>query len=39
MGESKNFLNVGIPAKPTPNILWVFMWFVKFYVVYVGKKW
>jgi hypothetical protein len=31
-GESKKKINVGIPAKPTPNVLWIFMWFVKFYI-------
>jgi hypothetical protein len=35
-GESKNC--IGIPAKSIPNVLWIFMWFFKFYVAYVGNK-
>jgi hypothetical protein len=31
-GESKNFWMLEFPLKPTPKVLWVFMWFVKFYV-------
>jgi hypothetical protein len=37
-GESKNFKTLEFPLNQTPNELWIFMWFVKFYVVYVGNK-
>jgi hypothetical protein len=37
-GESKNFKMLEFPLNQLPNVLWTFMWFVKFYVVYVGKK-
>ena len=35
--EKVKILNVRIPAKPTPYVLWIFMWCIKFYVAYVCK--
>jgi hypothetical protein len=32
-GESKNF-KTGIPAKPTPNVLWIFKWFMSIDCIY-----